>query len=103
MACCELCKREGTAITRHHLIPRAVHRKPRTTRTFEPGELNGRIANLCAACHKFVHSVLSEKELAAEYTSLETLRTHPEIQKFVQWVSNKRPELRVRSARKRRC
>ena len=99
MACCELCQREAVSVTRHHLIPRAVHRKPRTTRTFKPGELKGRIAILCAACHKFVHSVLSEKELAAEYTTLENLRTHPEIQKFVQWVSNKPPDLRVRTAK----
>ncbi len=78
-----------------------MHGKPRTARRFERDDMNLRIAMLCRACHKFVHSVLSEKELAAEYSTLERLRTHPEIQKFIQWVSNKRPDLRVRSARRR--
>jgi hypothetical protein len=101
MACCELCQREEVAVTRHHLIPRARHHKLRANRRFEQGELNGRIAMLCRACHKFIHSVLSEKELAADYSTLESLRTHPDIQRFVRWVSNKPPGLRVASVKRR--
>ncbi len=98
---CELCRREGVSVTRHHLIPRAVHRRPRTARSFPQEELNTRIAMLCRACHKFIHTVLSEKELAAEYSTLEKLRAHPEIHKFLQWVANKPPDLRVRSRKTR--
>jgi hypothetical protein len=99
MAICELCAREEVAVTGHHLIPRAVHRKGRTARTFERAELNDLIAMLCRACHKFVHSVLTEKDLATEYNTLESLRTHPEIKKFIRWVSTKPPGLSVSSAK----
>src|SRR4051794_9337515 len=98
---CELCQREEVQVTRHHLIPRAVHRKSRTARTFDPDELTRRIALLCRPCHKFIHSVLSEKELAFEYSTVESLLAHPEIHKFVRWISNKPGGLRVWSARKR--
>jgi hypothetical protein len=56
---------------------------------------------LCRACHKFVHTVLSEGQLASDYNTVEDLRAHPEIDKFVRWVSGKPAGLRVPSARKR--
>lgn len=101
MASCELCHREAIAVTRHHLIPRSRHRKPRSARAFARTEMNSRIAMLCVACHKFIHTVLSEKQLAAGYNTLDSLLAHPEIYKFVQWVSNKPPGLRIPSARRR--
>ncbi len=56
---------------------------------------------LCHPCHKFIHSVLSEKELAASYNTLDTLLAHPDVAKFVGWVSNKPAGLTVGSARRR--
>ncbi len=56
---------------------------------------------LCRACHKFIHSVLSEKELAANYNTLEQLQAHPEIAKFVSWVSTRPPGLHVLSRKRR--
>jgi hypothetical protein len=98
---CELCKRAELELTRHHLIPRARHRKGQTQRQFAAAELTGRIAMLCRACHKFIHSVLSEKQLAADYNTVEQLQAHPEIGKFVGWIATKQPGLQVRSARRR--
>ncbi|MBV8707412.1 MAG: hypothetical protein JO028_09490 [Acidobacteriaceae bacterium] len=99
---CELCKRADTELTRHHLIPRARHRKGEIHRTFDKAELTGRLAMLCRACHKFVHTVLSERQLADEYNTVHQLLTHPEIAKFVRWIAKRPPGLRV-SSRKRRA
>jgi 5-methylcytosine-specific restriction endonuclease McrA len=98
---CELCKRPDTELTRHHLIPRARHRRGEIRRQFDKTELTGRLAMLCRACHKFVHTVLSEQRLAREYNTVEQLLLHPEIAKFVGWVAKRPSGLRVSSRRRR--
>jgi 5-methylcytosine-specific restriction endonuclease McrA len=97
---CELCKRADTELTRHHLIPRARHRKGEIRRHFSKAELTGQLAMLCRACHKFVHTVLSERQLASEYNTVNQLLSHPEIAKFVNWIAKRPSGLRV-SSRKR--
>ncbi len=101
-AVCELCQRADTELTRHHLIPRARHGKGKIRRDFGKAELTGRLAMLCRACHKFVHTVLSERQLANEYNTVGQLLAHPEIAKFVGWVAKRPAGLRV-SSRKRRA
>src|SRR5947209_18291292 len=98
---CELCKRADTELTRHHLIPRARHRRGGIRRHFDKAELTGRLAMLCRACHKFVHTVLSERQLAKEYNTVEQLLLHPEIANFVSWVAKRPSGLRVSSSRRR--
>jgi hypothetical protein len=49
-----------------------------------------------------VHTVLSERQLAIEYNTVNQLLTHPEIVKFVGWMAKRPPGLRV-SSRKRRA
>jgi hypothetical protein len=88
---CEVCGRLNTALTRHHLLPQSRHSKPRFSRHYTKQEGLTRIALLCKACHSFVHSVLSEKELAERYNTLELLLGHPEIAKFAQWIAPKPP------------
>ena len=48
---CALCRRAATHLTRHHLIPRTVHRRPRTRRKFTRDE-RLKVVLLCRACHK---------------------------------------------------
>ncbi|MFL6465334.1 MAG: HNH endonuclease [Bryobacteraceae bacterium] len=98
---CELCGRVDTELTRHHLIPRARHGKGQIRRNFDKAELTGRLAMLCRACHKFVHTVLSERQLANEYNTVSQLLLHPDIAKFVGWIAKRPTGLRV-SSRKRR-
>lgn len=84
---CELCGRQtkrGT--TEHHLIPRTCHSnkwfKKRHTR-----EQMQRTVSLCRDCHRAVHELIpDEKELGRHYYTLELLRHHPAIAKFVAWV-----------------
>jgi 5-methylcytosine-specific restriction endonuclease McrA len=99
---CELCGRPEIEVTRHHLIPRARHRKRQTRCSFDPDELKGRIAMLCRACHRFVHRTLTERELATSYNTIPQLQSQPEIAKFVGWVASKPSGLAVHSARARK-
>lgn len=75
------------------------HRKPRIKRAAGQVNLNMHVAMLCRPCHKFVHSVLTEKELAEDFGSVERLRAHPAIERFVHWVGTKPAGLRVRTRR----
>ena len=40
-------------------------------------------------CHKQVHALFTETELAVTFNTAEALRAHPEMQKFIGWVKNK--------------
>jgi hypothetical protein len=97
---CELCRRTGTELTRHHLIPRAQHKKGQIRRNFDKAELTGRLAMLCRSCHKYVHTVLTERQLANEYNTVGQLLAHPEIDKFVRWLAKRPSGLRVSSRKK---
>jgi len=99
---CELCGREVPTLTTHHLIPRARHRNRQTRQRFDRSEREGRLAMLCPPCHKQVHAVLSEKELERAYSSLEALRAHPEIARFVRWVAQRPPDTAITVHRPRR-
>jgi len=76
---CPLCNRElGTVnISEHHLIPKS-----------KKGKEKFPIHNIC---HRKIHSVFSEKELAQTYNTWDALKNHEEIQKFIVWVKKKDP------------
>ena len=40
-------------------------------------------------CHRQVHALFSEVELARHYASAGALLAHPEVRKFVDWISTK--------------
>lgn len=85
---CELCGRLVERRTRHHLIPRSRHKKKRARRTFTRERMQD-VALLCPACHRQIHRTLTEKELEREYNTIGTLRSQPEISKFVRWIEDK--------------
>jgi hypothetical protein len=93
---CELCGRDQVALTRHHLIPRCRHDKPRTRRKFERNEMLTEIAMLCRPCHSACHRALSEKQMAEDYSRIDLLRNIPEIERFVQWIATKPPGFQPR-------
>ena len=45
--------------------------------------------DLCSSCHRHVHVTISNKELEREYNTLEALKVHPGISRFVEWVRRK--------------
>lgn len=45
----------------------------------------------CVDCHKAIHRLVPrEKELGRYFNSLELLKSHPPIQKFVVWIGKQK-------------
>jgi len=88
---CQLCGRSVAKLTRHHLIPRTRHKNKRNKRTFERDDVRTRILMVCTPCQKQIHALFSEKELERTYNTREALLAHPEVSRFVRWIS-RRPD-----------
>jgi hypothetical protein len=73
---CALCEREVSQLTEHHLKPRSRLKK---------GEITPTIL-ICSACHRQIHALFSNLQLADEFNSLERLRDEPRIRKFLLWI-----------------
>ena len=85
---CGLCGRTVQKLTRHHLVPRTRHKNKRNKKTFDRQEVH-RTLGLCSPCHRHVHVVLDNKELEREYNTLEALKAHPDVGRFVEWIKRK--------------
>lgn len=69
------------------------------------GGKNGPTVLLHQICHNEIHAALTESELARDYATIEALRTHPRIARFIQWVAKRDPAFHGRTVgghRKRR-
>ena len=99
--CCELCGRM-TGLTRHHLIPKRVHRSESIRARFSKEVLNQRIARLCKPCHRHVHRTFKERDLAVHFHSIDLLREHPDIKAFVDWLKDKPDDFSPRLSRRKR-
>jgi hypothetical protein len=97
---CALCGRAAPGLTRHHLVPRTLHKRARTRRKFSRTERHTVIL-LCRPCHKQIHAVFTESELASEYASVEALAAHPKIAGFVEWITRQPPTADIPVRRKR--
>ncbi len=86
---CDLCGRTVDEVTKHHLIPRTRHANKQNKREFDRTEVRTRLALLCRPCHKQVHAVLTEKQLERDYNTLESLKAHEEIGKFIEWIRDR--------------
>ena len=88
---CTLCQRHlkrGT--NEHHLIPRTCHRNRWFKKRFTREQMQQTIAT-CLDCHRAIHRLVpNEKELGRYYNSVSTLLAHPQIAKFVEWVSRQK-------------
>jgi hypothetical protein len=77
LSVCKLCQRPIPPALRdaHHLIPKS----------------RGGVITVFMhrACHKQVHALFTETELARNYPNAQALRAHPEITRFINWVQDK--------------
>jgi hypothetical protein len=83
-AACPLCGRPvppGPVGDVHHWVPRSQGGRTAPDNT----------ARLHRICHRKLHAVLTERELARIGPQPELLRAHPQIATFVAWVQ-RRPE-----------
>lgn len=99
---CQLRRRRISRLSRHRLIPRMRHRNKKTRKRFGRQAMTRHIARLCKPCHKQVHALFSEKELAESYYSLDALRQYVDVQRFIEWTSGKPEDFVLRSYRKQR-
>lgn len=75
---CEICDRSWINLTYHHLIPKEVHAKVIKRGWHEEWMLN-RVAWLCGACHRFVHRIAGNEELAREWWTVERLLQREDV------------------------
>lgn len=81
---CELCRREGIKkVTEHHLIPR------------EQGGKYGAIAMLCDDCHRQIHALYTNKELAALFYTVERLESDEKVAKYLNYVRKQSPSKKL--------
>lgn len=76
---CELCGREEVILTVHHLTPKEMGG------TFEP------TADLCIPCHKQIHALYTNAELAIRLNTIEALQHDKQIASFLKWVRKQPP------------
>ena len=76
-------------LTYHHLIPREMH-DTAVKRGWHPEWMLNRVAWLCGACHRFVHRVATNEELAKDWWCVERLMEREDVRKWVGWVGRVR-------------
>jgi hypothetical protein len=79
---CPLCERPIPAEARqslHHLVPKLK------------GGKGGPTVLLHQICHNEIHATLTEAELARDFSTVEALRVHPRLAKFIAWVRKRPP------------
>lgn len=89
---CELCHRQEIMLTKHHLLPR------------EEGGNEEHIAFICEDCHKHIHALYTNKELAIRLDSIEALQQDEKIKKYLKFI-RKQPaskKVRTRKSKERR-
>lgn len=73
---CELCNRNVSIITKHHLIP------------LQKGGRKFETLSLCPTCHQQIHALFTNRELAAYYYTLESLKRNSRIIKYLGFIEN---------------
>lgn len=82
---CELCKRKGVPkVTEHHLIPR------------EEGGKDGEVAWLCENCHRQIHALYTNKELAVNLNTLNSLENDEQVIKYLKYIRKQPASKKVR-------
>ena len=70
---CELCNRNVSIITKHHLIP------------LQKGGKKFETLSLCTTCHQQIHALFTNRELATHYHTLKSLRRDEKIIKYLRF------------------
>lgn len=86
---CELCHRENVVLTKHHLLPR------------EEGGKEEHIAYICEACHKHIHALYTNRELAIRLNTIKDLQEDEKIAKYLKFIRKQPSSKKVRSRKSR--
>ena len=84
---CPLCKRKIPSSQKdaHHLIPKSYGGK--------------KTVLLHRICHRQIHALFSEVELARQLNSVELLRGSEDLQSFIKWVKSKQDDFFERTSK----
>lgn len=75
------------------LCGRAIPDSERDAHHWVPKSRGGRATQpLHRICHRQIHALFTETELARTYSTPETILAHPDIRAFVDWVRKKPPD-----------
>ena len=87
---CVLCLREipKNQMEAHHLIPKS-----------KGGVQTALIHNVC---HRQIHALFTETELAQQFNTTDALLNHPEFAKFIAWVKTKPINFKTRTRKSER-
>ena len=80
---CPLCERPlGRRVEKHHVVPKSK---------------GGReMVGVHPICHRKIHRVFTNTELAGLGT-IDALKGHPDMAKFIRWVSKRPPDFHSRT------
>ena len=88
---CALCHRDVPQLTEHHLTPKSRLKKGEITPTIWIW--------ICSACHRQIHALFSNIQLANELNSLERLRDEPRLSRFLSWIAKQDAGKHIRMRR----
>ncbi len=74
-------------LTIHHLIPRQYSKRKKMD--------IGDTINICAPCHRQIHSLFDNKILAQQLNTIEALQNDPKMKKFLSWIKKQRHNKKV--------
>ncbi|MBB5710297.1 hypothetical protein FHT02_001525 [Sphingomonas xinjiangensis] len=76
---CALCERPlGRRVEWHHVVPKS-----------EGGRVTVPVHPIC---HRTIHAIISNADLARVYPTIQALREREDIQRFLRWIANKPPD-----------
>ena len=81
---CQLCgRRLEMPFDEHHVVPKSKG--------------GNETVYLHRICHSKIHSVFTLTDLRNHYNEIDKIKEHPEIDKFIKWVSGKPPSFYKRT------
>jgi hypothetical protein len=83
---CELCGRtlDTELGSEHHLYPKNCKLSKKVSK-----EKRKSTVTLHPVCHKFIHSIFTNKELVRQYNTISKIKEDERVQKFISWIKAK--------------
>ncbi|HAX72021.1 MAG TPA: hypothetical protein DCY20_00705 [Firmicutes bacterium] len=81
---CALCHRNDVTLTKHHALPK------------EEGGKENDIILICTDCHRQIHALYTNKELAIRLNTVQTLLEDEQLKRFFKFIRKQPNSKKVR-------